>query len=369
MAYEFPIDPAELFAERRPQMLSTGLPAADVEAVRAAVREMWPDAPGGWCYEWSALARRYADAGQSNLSVLAYGWAKFPTLANPAKRTALKLQLEQYLPLASKFPGHFERKVLDIPHQGSRTPVPVHIFAAPGLAEDAPVILASGGVDGWKMDFHDIFAGLAMQGTGRVMVFDVAGTGETEVPLSAEGGGEIVSGLIAEARASGARKVAHLGISLGGYFAARTGLSGEVDAAIDWGGPVEASFAPGRSRQFGMSDIVGNALGYDHRPDPTELAATLAPFSLRPLLDQDRNAPMLIINGADDVHVPQHDTLVFEGRRDTEVHLFPDAGHCAPTKIGEIMPIIDRWLTRTLAAKRTREGINLVRGCSPTTTL
>lgn len=32
---------------------------------------------------------------------------------------------------------------------------------------------------------------------------------------------------------------------------------------------------------------------------------------------------MLVINGADDVHVPQHDTLVFEGRRDTVVELIP----------------------------------------------
>ncbi|GAA3846120.1 hypothetical protein GCM10022403_092370 [Streptomyces coacervatus] len=33
---------------------------------------------------------------------------------------------------------------------------------------------------------------------------------------------------------------------------------------------------------------------------------------------------MLVINGADDVHVPRHDTLVFDGRRDTELRLQPD---------------------------------------------
>ena len=30
---------------------------------------------------------------------------------------------------------------------------------------------------------------------------------------------------------------------------------------------------------------------------------------------------MLVINGANDVHVPRHDTLVFQGRRDTVVDL------------------------------------------------
>jgi hypothetical protein len=33
--------------------------------------------------------------------------------------------------------------------------------------------------------------------------------------------------------------------------------------------------------------------------------------------------------GANDYFVPQADTLVFRGRRNTEVHLIPDIGHCA----------------------------------------
>jgi esterase FrsA len=37
---------------------------------------------------------------------------------------------------------------------------------------------------------------------------------------------------------------------------------------------------------------------------------------------------MLVINGANDYFVPQADTLVFQRRRDTEVHLIPDIGHC-----------------------------------------
>ena len=349
MAYEFPIDPAEFFTERRPQMLNTGLSVADVAVVEAAVTDMWSDAPGGWCYEWSALARRHADEGRPDLAVLAYGWAKFPTLANAAKRTALANQLKQYLILAPTFPGSFERRVLDLPHQGGRTSVPVHIFAAPGLPADAPVIIASGGVDGWKMDFHGIFTGLALMAIGPVMVFDIAGTGESQAPMTADGGAEIVEGLVAHARSLGARKVAHLGISMGGYYSARSGLSGMVDAAIDLGGPVEAAFAPDRPWRFGMSDIVGNAMGFNRRPEVDEIEAARATYSLRPLLDQDRNAPMLIINGADDVHVPRHDTLVFEGRRETEVRLFPDAGHCAPTRFGEIMPMVFNWLSRVLS--------------------
>ena len=59
---------------------------------------------------------------------------------------------------------------------------------------------------------------------------------------------------------------------------------------------------------------------------------------------------MLVINGADDVHVPQHDTLVFQGRHDTVVELIPDTGHCAVTKLPEVFSTILGWLGRTLTA-------------------
>ena len=60
MSYQWPVDAEDLFGERYPQMVNTGFPASRVDAVRAAITEMWPDAPGGWVYEWSELAARYA---------------------------------------------------------------------------------------------------------------------------------------------------------------------------------------------------------------------------------------------------------------------------------------------------------------------
>jgi esterase FrsA len=37
---------------------------------------------------------------------------------------------------------------------------------------------------------------------------------------------------------------------------------------------------------------------------------------------------------------------VFEGRPNTEVHVIPDAGHCAVTKLPELIPLMTAWLTR-----------------------
>ena len=126
MPYQWPLDPRDLFTERYPQMVNTGLPAGDVDAVRAAIAEMWADAPGGWVHEWSELAARYAAGGRHDLAVLAYGWAKFPVLADDAKRRAFERQLEQYELASPGFPVTFERRVLELPYEGGTTPVPVN---------------------------------------------------------------------------------------------------------------------------------------------------------------------------------------------------------------------------------------------------
>ena len=349
MSFSWPLDPEELFGERYPQMLNTGLPVQDVDAVRAAITDMWADEPGGWVHEWSALGARYAAASTHDLAALAYGWAKFPTLADKAKRTALDRQVEQYLLAAPGFGVDFRREVLDLPYQGATTRVPVHVFTPAAITGPGPVLLISGGVDSWKMDLHGLTVLLSLHAGLRALAFDIPGTGESLVPMS-PGGAEIVNGLIGHARSLGDGVVVHVGISMGGHYSARSGLAGEADAAVVLGGPVEAAFARGRLSRFGMDGIVGNALGFDRKPGQEELAAVMETFSLRLLLDQDGQAPMLVVNGADDVHVPQHDTLVFEGRRDTEVHLLPDTGHCAVTKLPEVFQIVGEWLPRTLAS-------------------
>ncbi|MFJ6570678.1 alpha/beta hydrolase [Streptomyces sp. NPDC091292] len=357
MSYQWPLDARELFGERYAQMVNTGLPVADVDAVRGAVTDMWARGPGGWVPEWSELASGYAAAGAHQLAALAYGWAKFPTLADEAKREALAKQLEQYELAAPHFGVEFRREVLELPYKDGSTTVPVHLLAPFELPADRPVVIASGGVDSWKMDMHAVLELLAVRLRVRVVAFDIPGTGESSVPMTPDGGAEIVGGLIAHARTLGNGVVGHVGISMGGYFSARSGLAGDVDAAVDLGGPAEYAFTRGAPTHFGMDGIVGNALGFDHRPTPGELSSPFAAFSLRPLLDQDRNAPMLVVNGADDVHVPQEDTLVFEGRRDTEVALIPDTGHCAVSKFPEVLPVIVEWLGRTLdnaPAKRRR---------------
>lgn len=349
MAYQWQQDPEDLFVERYPQMVNTGLPAADVDEVRKSITTMWADEPGGWVHEWSRRAAEYADRGRHDEAVLAYGWAKFPALADAPKRRAFGQQIEQYLLAAPGFAVSFERRVLHVPYEGATTPVAVHLLSAPEAPRPAPVLLVSGGVDGWKADLHQLFAQLALRTGALVVAFDIPGTGESQLALSPEST-RLIDELIAAARELGDGRVVHLGLSMGGYFSAYSGLTGRADAAVVLGGPVEASFAPDRDWRYGMFGIVANAMGFDAPPTPEVLRDRMAAMNLGSLLAGAAQSPMLVLNGADDVHIPPADTLVFEGRRDTEVHLIPDTGHCAISKLPEALALIIPWVNRQLRA-------------------
>jgi len=250
---------------------------------------------------------------------------------------------------APAFGVGFERRVLAVPYREGTTRVPVHLLSPAGGHRETPVLLFSGGIDTWKMDLHALAAGLAVGAGVTVMAFDIPGTGETQAPLDSSAD-QVICGLIAEARRIGNGKVGHFGLSFGGNFSAMSGLTGSVDAAIDLGGPIDAAFDPGNfgKLMFGMADIAGNAYGFTSPPTQAEILRASQASVRRSLLQQATNGPMLVINGADDVHVPQADTLVFEGRARTEVHLIPGTGHCATTRLGEVIGIVLGWLPEHL---------------------
>ncbi|WP_047491445.1 alpha/beta fold hydrolase [Terriglobus sp. TAA 43] len=353
MGYEYPIDAKAMFEDRFGEFVGLGVPKAEVAEMQTAITDMWSNAPGGWVYEWSRLAQRHADANEMFLASLAYGCAKFPCLANDARRTALPKQVETYLAAAPGFPVKFERRLIDLPYKGSTTTVPAHFYSATGQYGHQPILLFNGGVDTWKMDSHGIFIALAQHLPVTVMAFDQPGTGETDVPLSAAAD-EVVLGLVAEARRIGNGKLAHFGMSFGANYSAMTGLLKVVDASIILGGPVDHAFAPEALQKlpYGMQDIIANDMGFDRQPSEAEFMAAADKLARRDLLARPDNAPLLVINGADDYFVPQADTLLFENRKDCEVHLIPGTGHCAFSKLPEVMSLIAHWLPTQLGLTR-----------------
>lgn len=351
MTYQFPVDPSDLFEERAAQFVNLGLPADEVAHLRAAITDMWADAPGGWTWEWSRLAQRYAARGEHYRASLAYGGARFPCLADPARAAAMAHQVEQYTLAAPRFPVSFERRIVTARYHEAVIEVPVHVLSPFGAGADTPVLIASGGIDTWKMDLHPMWEALALGAKVRVVAFEHAGVGElTHIPMAPDTQ-EIIDGLLDFARTLTTGKVGHFGLSFGGYFSAQTGLRGDADAAVVLGGPLtSATFGPDHVKNllYGMADILGNAVGFTTRPEMDALIAAAGHFALDDLLAATDNCPMLVINGDADVHVPVADTTVFRGRSNTQVELIPGGSHCALNKLDQIMPVMITWIADAL---------------------
>jgi esterase FrsA len=359
MGYIYNIDTKAMFEDRFDEFVSLGIPKAEVTEMRDAITEMWADTPGGWVYEWSGLARKHAEAGKMFHASLCYGCAKFPCLANEPRRAALSKQVETYLAAAPTFPVKFERRLIHVPYRGTVATIPAHIYSTTGQYNSQPVLLFNGGVDTWKMDMHGICIALAQHLAVAVLAFDQPGTGETTAPLASEAD-ELVLGLLAEARRVGNGKVAHFGTSFGANYSAMTGLLGATDASIVLGAPIEHAFAPDALQKlpYGMQDIIGNGMGFDRQPSQFEFVSAIEKLARRDLLARPDNSPMLVINGADDYFVPQSDTLLFEGRNKTEVHLIPGTGHCAFSKLPEVLSMILGWLPQQLGLPIKREVLS-----------
>lgn len=348
--YTYAIDPQAMFDDRTHQFEKFGIPLADISRVRAAVSDMWVDARGGWVYEWSRLAQSYAESGDHALAAYAYGCAKFPCLTDAARVAAMGRQREQYELAAKDFSVSFERRLISVPYRGGTVELPVHLYSADGDLAARPVLMAHGGVDTFKMDFHPFCLTFTLNAGVTTLAFDNPGTGECPVPLDGYAD-EVILGITSYARSVGDGRVAHFGMSFGGNFSAMSGLRGTVDAAVDLGGPVQDAFRPEHAKDlpYGMHDILGNAMHWDRSPTLAELSHGLEELSRRDLLAGNDNSPMLVVNGADDYFVPQSDTLCFEGRPRTEVRLLPGTGHCAMSKAPEVVPMIISWLRTQLA--------------------
>ncbi|MGI9005111.1 MAG: alpha/beta hydrolase [Streptosporangiaceae bacterium] len=329
MAYQFDTDHRELADARALPWAAAGVPPGEIRQARDSITVLWGSAPGSWPTVWASLAARYAAKGDHLRAATIYGIAKFPCLADGIRAALLDRQLEQYLLAAPGMPVNFSRQLVPTPHLGSRLMVPVHILSAPQAGATAPAIHASGGVDTWKMDQHRIFTALATAARCHVIAFDLPGTGElTDVPMTPQSGG-IIPGLVAFARTLTSGRVGHLGISFGGHFSARSGLRGDVDAAVVLGGPVRTAFSSRNlgSLPHGMLHIIGNAMGLSGQSPADGIVAQARRFGLTTLPPDASQTPMLVINGDADRFIPAQDTNCFQGRRRTEVRILSGAGH------------------------------------------
>ena len=66
------------------------------------------------------------------------------------------------------------------------------------------------------------------------------------------------------------------------------------------------------------------------------------------LMKNIKTAPLILINGDNDPYIPKTDVTKFDGIPNIETRIIPNSGHCAASKIGEVMPWVIGWLKEKL---------------------
>ena len=347
--FTFDLTPKELFEERSRQFVAWGISKHTVHGVEARVTDMWGDGPGGWTYEWAREAAKARTAGDWMLAASLFGAARFPCLAAPNRVAALKEQVECFIKASAAFPVRFERRLIPCNAHGGVVQIPVHVYSPKGAAA-LPTLLLSGGVDTGKMELHRIALLLTKLGRLRVVAMDMPGTAESDTPLTGDADG-VYRAILDQFR--GHRKIGVLGVSFGGHWAAKLALRGDVDVAVNFGGPVGVNVIDGAyvaALPNGMPGIIGNAMRFGAYSDVAAAGNLLGRFSLldQGLLDRADCVRMLAVNGDNDPYIPVADVEVFRRYPSAEVWLLRGLGHCATEKIPRVIPGIVTWLRKEL---------------------
>lgn len=352
--FVFPLDPQDLFNERRAQFAKWGIPRAVTARVERRVVDNWREGPGGWCYEWSREAVAAEARQRWLLAATLYGAARFPVLATPTRHEALRKQVQCFVQASARFPVHFER--VDVHGAGdSNLSLPVHVYR-PKKNGAYPLVCLTGGVDTGKMELHRLAVALSLIGRFTVVAMDMPGTGETDTPLQADCD-SVYRSVLAHFDTRNGKAI--VGISFGGHWAAKLALQGDVDAAIDWGGPIgahERDTNLALRLPNGMTGIVANAARLGGMPDLDGAQRLLDMFSLEKqgLLNRADCARLLAVNGSADPYIPVADVEVFRRYPSAEVWLLDGLGHCAAEATGRVVPGMIVWLHRALHGESVR---------------
>jgi len=350
--------------ERFNGWVASGADEAELDAALSRIYDPKGSGPGSWVFEMAEVAEEYEKkaaqaeaAGRMEAATkdyftasVYYYIARFPFLASPAKKAAYERHIDCYLKAARSFDPPLE--VVRIPYEGKEI---IGYLRIP-RGERPPVVIFTGGVDGWKSDLHRTIEYLLAEGLA-VFAMDIPGTGESAWDLAPESDrvyGRVMDYLQARKDLDGTRLGGFM-LSFGGYYAVRLALSEpRLKAVINVGGPIALSFEKENVEKVPdvMISTIAHAMG-QKLPMKTEQMLTLAkPFSLDRdgfLQNPRYQAALLSINGDQDPLLPIDDLYLIskKGIKQDE-WVFKGSGHCAIDEMPEWGPKAAVWMRNHL---------------------
>ena len=229
------LDPAEIDAGHlgevwRSRLVENGVPTDDLIRTLGGISTY-----GQWCDAWCATAeervaeaeaadRRGADltaAGLWLVAALEFHFAKHVFVHDRERLLdATRRSADSYRQAMGRLPWPGVR--FDVPFEGG--PLPGVLRMPDPVAGPAPVVVLVPGLDATKEEMHR-FGEVFLQRGAATLTVDGPGQGEVEHQLSIEPAWETVGAAVLDALAGDARldeqRAAIVGVSLGGYYAAR----------------------------------------------------------------------------------------------------------------------------------------------------
>jgi esterase FrsA len=347
---------------------------ADAAAVGSALDGLESTEPQAWVDAFAQLAAPHQGAAAAaeragdvdtarREYLLAYQYwrlARYPAPNSGPKREAYRAAQQMYLKASYWFDPPLERVWMPFsgkPDEGQfligdlRKPTPTD--EPPAGQEPLAVVVQWGGSDSFKEERRAepfLAAGLAS------LAMDMPGVGDAPLDGSedAERQWDAVFDWIASRPDLDAQRVAVVGASTGGYWAAKLAHTHRerIRAAVDHGGPAHYAFQPAWIARaqvgeypFELAETLAAAFGGKSYADWVGLAPRLS------LLDQgileQPCAPLLLVNGVQDSVFPIEDMqLLLEHGQPKTARFFADETHMGGPRA---TPVIVDWLKRQLS--------------------
>jgi dipeptidyl aminopeptidase/acylaminoacyl peptidase len=338
-----------------PRFVANGVDANDLQQLARTIQR-WED----WSPAWSALADARARMGEEaeargNLTsagehyvaaAMLYHFGKFMAVRHPEQlRAGHERTVRTYqrgLPLY-EFPG--ER--VEIPYEDGHA-IPA-ILRKPWHGPRAPVVILSPGLDSVKEELHYYGNDLLRRGLA-VLAIDGPGQGESEFDLPLRPDYEVPIRYVVdylETRTDvDAARVGMLGVSLGGFFAARAAAFEPRLKAV-----IMLAAAYNLAQHFDRYPLLTQEAFVYRLKAPDEAAARerLKAFTLEGLTG-NITCPFLVIFGRRDRLFPPEDSerAVAEVGANAELWMFDDGNHVCNNIPYKYRPQQADWLYHAL---------------------
>ena len=229
-----------------PRFVASGVPLTDFEQVTAGMTR-WEEWCAAWCARAAlheelglkALAERHhlSAAGHLTRAALCYHFGKFMFVHDIAQMKAAHLKTVECRNLALPHldpPG--ER--VAIPYEGGTL---YGNLRKPAGAQRPPVVIICVGLDSTKEEM-DVYENILLARGIATLPFDGPGQGEAEYTMPIRGDYEVpvsaVADFIATRADLDASRIGVMGVSLGGYYAARAAaFEKRIKACVSLSGP------------------------------------------------------------------------------------------------------------------------------------